>query len=100
LYDSLMSDSQPDIEVALADIDRTISYISQQVAQLGAQANTLDNKKDMAETLTLTNKERLSDTEDTDIVKAITDLRTQETSYQAALSAASKVMSMSLVDFI
>ncbi len=100
LYDSLTANSQPDIEVALADVDRSINYLSGKVAVLGATENSLDNMADMAATLSLTNTERLSDTEDTDMIKAVSDLRTQETSYQAALSAAAKVMSMSLVDFI
>ncbi len=100
LYDSLMSNSQPDIEVAIAEVDKSLEYVGQQLSELGAQANSLDNKRDMAESLSFVNTERLSDTEDTDIVEAITDLKTYETSYQAALAAASKVMQQSLVDYI
>ncbi len=100
LYDSLMSDSQPDIERAIAEIDKSIGYIDRQLSAIGAQTNALDNKAQMAEDLTMVNTERLSDTEDTDIVKAITDLKTFETSYQAALTSASKVMKQSLVDYI
>ncbi len=100
LYDSLMSNSQPDIEVAIAEVDKSLEYVGQQLSELGAQANSLDNKRDMAESLSFVNTERLSDTEDTDIVEAIADLKTYETSYQAALAAASKVMQQSLVDYI
>jgi flagellar hook-associated protein 3 FlgL len=100
LYDSLMADSQADIEVALGDVDEALTYTNQQIATLGAQANTLDKKADMAGQLTLSSQERLSDIEDTDIIKAITDLNTQETSYQASLAAASKVMSLSLADYL
>lgn len=100
LYDSLMSDSQPDIEAAIAEIDRGINYVGRQLASIGAMTNGLDSKDQMAQDLTMVNTERLSDTEDTDIVKAITDLKTYETSYQAALTSASKVMQQSLVDYI
>lgn len=100
LYDSLMANSRADVEVALADVDKSIEYLSLQVSQLGAQANTLFNKADMVNTLTLTNQERLSDIEDTDIVRAITDLKTQETSYQASLASASRVMGLSLVNYL
>ncbi len=100
LYDSLQSSSQPDIEVALGDIDNALELVGQQIAKLGAMDNSLINKEDMAQSLTLTNRERLSDIEDTDIIQAITDLRTQETSYQAALASASRVMNLSLVDYI
>ncbi len=100
LYDSLSSNSMEDIEVAIADIGQSIDYISQQIARIGAQANTLENKEQMATSLILTNTERLSDIEDTDIIRAIMDLKTQENSYQASLASASRVMSLSLVDYI
>ncbi len=100
LEDSLNANSQHSIESSLKRIDSSIAHISEQISMLGAMGNTLDNKKDIASSLTLTNRERLSDIEDTDILKAISDLKTQETGYQAALASASKVMNMSLVDFI
>ncbi len=100
LYDSLKSNNQQDIEAALGDIDQGLEYVNQQVSQLGALANSLDNKNEMALSLNLTNKERLSDIEDTDIIEAINNLKAQEVSYQAALAAASKVMNLSLVDYI
>ncbi len=49
LYDSLVSDSQPDIEVAIAEIDKGLEYLEQQISELGAQANSLDNQPDVAE---------------------------------------------------
>ena len=100
LEDSLNANSQHSIETSIQRIDDSIAHVSEQVSMLGAMGNTLDNKKDIASSLTLTNQERLSDIEDTDILKAISDLKTQETGYQAALASASKVMNMSLVDFI
>ncbi|MGC8735341.1 MAG: flagellar hook-associated protein FlgL [Dissulfurimicrobium sp.] len=100
LYNGLMSDNQADIIAAISDIDRAIGYVNQQSATLGAMSNALTNKSSMADNLVLTNTERLSSVEDTDIVKAVTDLTTQQTSYQAALAAAAKVMNVSLVDYL
>ncbi|HID98193.1 MAG TPA: flagellar hook-associated protein 3 [Thermodesulfobacteriaceae bacterium] len=100
LHDSLMADSQSDIEVAIGDIDRAFQYITQQVAELGARGNTLENNADMQTQFELTSRERLSDIEDTDLIEAAAELKIQETSYQAALASASKVMGMSLVDFL
>ncbi len=100
LRDSLRSNSQQDIETALGDIDQSLDYVNQQVSQLGALANSMDTKDQMAQSLNLTNKERLSDIEDTDIIEAVNNLKAQETSYQAALASASKVMNLSLVDYI
>ena len=45
-------------------------------------------------------KENLSFTQDTDMIKAVMDLKAKEVAYQAALSAAAKTMQLSLVDFL
>ncbi|MDA8162128.1 MAG: flagellar hook-associated protein FlgL [Desulfobacteraceae bacterium] len=100
LYNGLMSNSQTDIETAASALDSSISYISGQSGVIGATANTLTNNSSMADSLTLIYQGNLSDIEDTDTVKAIADLQTQETSYQAALGAAAKVMSVSLADYL
>ncbi len=100
LHDALEADSDAGIQDAMGELNKAITNIADLTAILGAQANTLDNKDEMAETLTVTNTERLSDLEDTDILEAVTNLRTLETTYQAALASASKVMQISLANFI
>ncbi len=100
LYDGLQSNSQADIEVALGDIDNAIGLLNNKIAGIGAMENTLSNKEEMAQTLENTDRERLADIEETDIIEAVTDLKAQETAYQAALASASRVMNLSLVDYI
>ena len=43
---------------------------------------------------------QLSNVEDIDLPKTITDLQLQQTAYQAALAATAKVVQPSLVDFL
>jgi flagellar hook-associated protein 3 FlgL len=43
---------------------------------------------------------QLSDVEDIDLPKTITELSLQQTAYQAALAATAKVIQPSLVDFL
>ena len=50
--------------------------------------------------LELANQTTLSEKQDTDLTKAILDLKSKEVAYQAALSAASKTMQLSLVDYL
>lgn len=100
LQDGLNANSRGDLEIALGDIDTAIEKVNSLISQIGAYDNTLTNKTDMASTLSLTNKERLSDIEETDMVKAVTELQTKQISYQAALGAASKVMGLSLADYL
>ena len=42
----------------------------------------------------------LSSVEDADLTKVLTDLASLETSYQAALTAAGKIIQPSLMDFL
>lgn len=50
--------------------------------------------------LDLNQKERLSNIEDADIAELMTDLNKQEIVYQAVLTSSSKIMQMSLLDYI
>ncbi|NPA94160.1 MAG: flagellar hook-associated protein 3 [Thermodesulfobacteria bacterium] len=100
LYDGLMADSQPDIENAIKKLDDSMTYISNQTARIGAMANSLDVKEDLMDSQKIINTEILSGVEDTDLIEAINDLNATQTAYQAALGAASKVMQVSLADYI
>lgn len=100
LKTALNANSRSDIENSIKNIDDSIEYINSQLSKLGAISNSLDNRADMAETLTLNNKERLSDIQDTDMVEAFNNLKAFETAYQASLAAGSRIMKTSLVDYI
>jgi flagellar hook-associated protein 3 FlgL len=60
----------------------------------------MDMRENILQDLNITNTERLSKIEDADITQAILDLRAKEVAYQAALSSASKVLQMSLLDYM
>ncbi len=100
LYDSLMADSQPNIENAIKKLDDSMTHISNQTARIGAMANSLDVKEDVMDSQKIINTEILSGVEDTDLIEAINNLNATETAYQAALGAASKVMKVTLADYI
>jgi flagellar hook-associated protein 3 FlgL len=100
LYDSLMANSQPNIENALGKIDQSINYVSDKTSELGAMANSLEVKDEMADSIGVINRQVLSDVEDTDMIEAINSLNATQTAYQAALGAASKVMQVTLADYL
>ena len=100
LYDSLMANSQPNIENAIKKLDDSMTYISNQTARIGAMANSLDVKEDVMDSQKIINTEILSGVEDTDLIEAINNLNATETAYQAALGAASKVMKVTLADYV
>ncbi len=100
LYDGLMSNSQPDIELAVSKFDNVIEHINNKLAKAGAISNSLASSLEIVDDLTVNDKERLSDVQDIDLAESIADLNSLQTSYQASLASASKVMQLSLADFI
>ncbi|MEH7247204.1 flagellar hook-associated protein FlgL [Neobacillus niacini] len=84
----------------LNSVDKQMDNLITQRTMVGTNQNLLElaaNKLDQAQFL---NKKMLSNTEDTDITKAFTDLTLQETALKAALTAGGKIMQLSLADFL
>ncbi|MFH1146317.1 MAG: flagellar hook-associated protein FlgL [Pseudomonadota bacterium] len=100
LKTALENNSTSEIQDSLGNLNAASDYISEKVSACGAKQNRLQVKKYMYGELRLSNTEKLSDTEDTDLAEAMLTLKTREYAYQAALLAASKVMQMNLADFI
>jgi len=100
LKEALEGNDVSGIQDSLGSLSDAADYINEKIADFGAKRNKLDMKKNIYAELELSNTERLSDIEDTDLAGAILNLKTKEVAYQAALTAASKVMQLSLVDFI
>ena len=88
------------IQRSLTRLDTHYNSTTSVISDLGVRNNRIDvNQKVSAESkLTLT--ERKSTIEDADIVESIMKLKSIETAYQASLSTTSKIMNMSLVDFL
>lgn len=100
LKEALEGNDVSGIQDSLGRLSDAADYINEKIADFGAKRNKLDMKKYIYAELRLSNTERLSDIEDTDLAEAILNLKTKEVAYQAALTAASKVMQLSLVDFM
>lgn len=100
LKEALEGNNVSGIQDSLGNLSDAADYINEKIADFGAKRNKLDMKKYIYAEIQLSNTERLSDIEDTDLAEAILNLKTKEVAYQAALTAASKVMQLSLVDFM
>lgn len=97
----------PDDDAAVAGIQATMEELESQtdrirslVSDSGAKSLRLETKETIIQDLKLTYTEQKSDLEDADMAEAIMNLRAKETAYQAALASSSKVMKMSLVDYL
>jgi flagellar hook-associated protein 3 FlgL len=82
-----------ELNIALDQVINEISYAGPRLGQLESnRGRTLD--------LELEFTKFLSETEDADLAKAITDLSAKQLVYEASLAAAKRIIQPSLVDFI
>ena len=98
--DQLKSGDATDIDKHIASIDENIEKVINERAGLGARMNRLDLIENRLSQQELTAKDIMSNNENVDYEKAITDLLTQETMHRAALSAGARIMQPSLLDFL
>ena len=88
------------LEKTIASLDEIMGALTTHISDFGAKSNRIQVQSSIYTSLELTNSEYLSEKEDTDIIKALMDLKTKEVAYQAALAASAKTMQLSLVDFL
>ncbi len=88
------------IRDSISLLDSAYDRIDGQVSRIGGRGVRLDTRENILADVNIANLERLSSLEDVDLAKATVNLKSVETAYQAALSAASKVLNMSLVNYM
>jgi flagellar hook-associated protein 3 FlgL len=69
-------------------------------ATVGAVMSRLDAAKTRLADVEITTTKLLSETEDTDLAKAILELNSHQTVYQAALRSGAQIIQPSLLDFL
>lgn len=100
LRDDLNSNNVAGIQASLTDLTAHFNDISSNISDIGSKMNRMEIKENIYQGLKLTSTDRLSAIEDADIAEAIIDLKGKELAYQAALASSSKVMELSLVDYL
>lgn len=97
---ALESDSQEDIEASISAIDENIENVINARADLGARMNRLELIENRLGTQEISATQMMSNNEDIDYEEVITKLMTQESVHRAALSAGSRIIQPSLIDFL
>jgi len=100
LEKALRDNDQDRISGALPEIENAGKVISNKLAKIGATVNRLDQTKAILENAEVDTLESTSALEDLDYAEAITQLKNQQTIYQATLQSASMITSLSLVDYV
>lgn len=96
---ALQNNSVTGIQTAMTRLNAHFDSLSSQISSTGAKTLRMEMKESIFQDLGLAYTERMSNIEDADMVEAIINLKSKELAYQAALSSASKVMNLSLIDY-
>jgi flagellar hook-associated protein 3 FlgL len=81
-------------------LDKAVGTLQSGLANVGTRYSQLTQTRQAADDAVLNLAKSLSDVEDIDLPKTITELQLQQTAYQAALAAGARVVQPSLVDFL
>jgi flagellar hook-associated protein 3 FlgL len=88
------------IATGIAALDVAMNRLVNAAANVGARGARLEKAEQVNADRRLTLTSQLGEIEDVDLPKTIMELNLQQTGYEAALSATSKAIQQSLVDFL
>jgi len=97
---ALQSNDVSGIQDAMEKLDTHFDDISGKISDVGSKMNRMEIKDKIFQDLNFSNTERLSKIEDADIAEAIMNVKAAELTYQAALASSSKVMTLTLIDYL
>jgi flagellar hook-associated protein 3 FlgL len=100
LKTSLKNNDVSGVQDAMGKMDGHMNKINGEISDIGGKSIRMEVKENMIADLKLTYTERKSNLEDADISQAVIDLNAKQLAYNAALTSASKIMQLSLVDFL
>ncbi len=89
-----------DLDKSIEDLDDRINDTIDARADLGARMNRMELVESRLDEQGVLAKKTMSENEDIDFAEAITNLITQESLHRAALSAGSRIIQPSLIDFL
>jgi flagellar hook-associated protein 3 FlgL len=88
------------MDTELENLDNVTDQLSAERSELGARYNRLEMVEDRLMQQEITASRVLSDNEDADIERVITDLKTQESVHRAALGVGARIIQPTLMDFL
>ncbi|MBI5315307.1 MAG: flagellar hook-associated protein FlgL [Nitrospirae bacterium] len=100
LLTALEANNGAGIEAGIGNLDQAIGQISLAQGQIGAIANRLDQAYGISLVVSEAIRNVLSDQTDTDLATALTDLKLQETAYEATSQTFSRLFDLSLLRFL
>lgn len=103
-FDKLISDMSSNnvagIQDSLPILDNSINQVLMARGDVGARMNRMDSAASVLQDLKYNLSSVLSDKQDVDMMKIMSDLTRQQTAFQATLSASAKISQISLLDYL
>lgn len=96
----LQSNDVSEIGATLDKLDTHLDKVRAVISDMGGKTIRMEVKENIVQELEVAYKERKSSIEDADITEAIMILKSKELAYNAALASSSKIMQLSLVNFL
>lgn len=97
---ALSTDDTNGIQSSIQALQNSLQNITTAQAEIGGKQNRLDFSMSRLEGLQISYLELQSQVEDTDMAKAITELKTAESVYQSSLDTIARIIRPSLLDFL
>lgn len=91
---------KPSFDQALGDLQSTLENVLRARAHVGASLNSLDSLGEMGEDLKLQYDQRLSELQDLDYAKAISDLSRRQVQLEAAQKSFAQISQLSLFNLL
>lgn len=100
LVNALTNNDQKAITAAAEGLKADYDRVVQIRGETGARVQEMETRQNRLEDQNIATKSLLSNVEDTDYTQAIAQFQTLQTTLQASLATAQKVLNLSLLDFI
>ena len=100
LYDGLMHDDNLKISEGASKLENFIEQASRIQGEVGARAKAMDTRQQYTEDAVVATQSLLSQVKDLDYTEAVTKFQMAQTTLQANLMTGSKLMQLSLLDYL
>ncbi|WP_243299773.1 flagellar hook-associated protein FlgL [Bacillus litorisediminis] len=100
IEDTLKGTGTDDLDQLLNDLDGHLDKLNAERSELGARYNRIEMIETRLKQQEVMANQILSDNEDVDMERVITDLMVQESIHRAALGASSRIIQPTLLDFL
>src|SRR5262249_50753383 len=100
LRDSLKTSDQAGITAAASGLQSDLDRVTRIRGEAGARVQELESRQNRLDDQNIATKSLLSSQEDTDFTDAITRFQTLQTALQASLQSSSRILNLSLMDFL